>query len=108
MKRTFCLILLLLPIIQLTNAQVTENFNTRSGVALSQLKGYLQNHCWTFPDFDINRNGWNTGAEGNGAMISSNPAGFNQLAGIYTPVLDVPEHITVSFTYQFNQPVEQG
>ena len=37
-------------------AQTTENFNSRPDATLSQVKGFLQNHCWQFHDFDININ----------------------------------------------------
>src|SRR5918994_1383765 len=53
MKRIFCLLIVTGLVVTGTEAQVTENFNTRNGVALSQLKGHLKNHCWAFPDFDI-------------------------------------------------------
>ena len=81
MKRIiFLLIISGILAIQHGNAQVTENFNPRTGVAIAQQKGYLQNHCWTISD----------------------------RTGIYTPVLDVPAQMTVSFTYQSAQPMEKG
>jgi hypothetical protein len=105
MKRHFCLLVsTCLLAIQTASAQVTEDFNPRNGIALSQLKGYLQNHCWMIPDFEISK----SGAEGNGSLISGSAAAANQQAGIFTPMLDVPEHLTISFTWQFNQPFEQG
>ena len=51
-------------------AQTSENFNSRAEADLTQVKGYLQNHCWQFNDFDINRVGWVPGIEGDGAMVS--------------------------------------
>jgi hypothetical protein len=81
MKRNFfVLIILAILFAQYGNAQLTENFNPRSGVAIARQKGYLQNHCWTISD----------------------------RTGIYTPVLDVPAQMTVSFSYQFTQPIEKG
>jgi len=46
MKRIFCLLVTTGLLAAEANAQVTENFNTRNGVALTQLKGYLQTHCF--------------------------------------------------------------
>ena len=86
-------------------AQTTDNFNSRPGVSLSQVKVHLQGNCWSFPGFEINRNNWNPGIEGNGAMVSSTPS---QNTGIYSPVLDVPANVSVSFSYKFNQALEQG
>ena len=35
-----------------SSAQTWENFNSRPSVTLNQVKGHLQNHCWTFSDLD--------------------------------------------------------
>lgn len=106
MKRNFCILIILAVLaIQNTRAQVTENFNPRNGVALSQLKGYLQDHCWTISNLDINRSV--AGSEPNGMLVMTTPSASAR-TGIYTPVLDVPEQMTVSFSYQFNQAIEQG
>ena len=105
MKRSFCLaISTCLLVAQLVQAQVNEDFNPRNGIAITQLKGYLQNHCWMIPDFEISR----SGAEENGSLVSGSAAAANQQAGIFTPVLDVPEQMNVSFTWQFNHPFEEG
>ena len=104
MKRIFCILIVTGLLVTGTMAQVTENFNTRNGVALTQLKGYLQSHCWTIPDFDvtssnIDSHGWLMP----GAVISA-----TQHTGIYTPSLDVPGNINISFNWQFDQAFEKG
>ena len=105
MKRSFLFVTCICTlVIGTASGQVTENFNPRSGIALSQLKGYLQNHCWMIPDFDITRQG----SEENGSLVAAPTPGASQRSGIYTPVLDVKENINISFTWQFNQPVEKG
>jgi hypothetical protein len=86
-------------------AQVTENFHPRNGVAIAHLKGYLQNQCWTFSGFDIARNGFNNANETKGVLISGQ---LTPRTGLYTPVLDVPQQLTFSFSYQFNQAIENG
>ncbi|MBC7849783.1 MAG: cadherin-like domain-containing protein [Chitinophagaceae bacterium] len=84
------------------NAQTTENFNSRSGVQLSEVKPYLQNHCWTFVDFNSNTTGWNPAIGGDGAMVSETTAISNPHAGVYTPMLEVPGYINISFKYRFS------
>jgi stage V sporulation protein SpoVS len=107
MKRNFILLMVVgILVIQHSYAQVTENFNPRQGVAIAQLKGYLQNHCWTITDLDISRN--STGNEPNGVLLTGPLSATNVRSGIYTPVLDVPAQMTVSFTYQFSQSFEKG
>jgi hypothetical protein len=86
--------------------QITDNFNSRSGVRLSEVKGHLQGNCWFFSDFDINRNGWAPNMEGDGAMVSGTGASATERTGIYTPLLDLPASTPLSFMYKFNQPVQ--
>jgi len=83
-------------------AQTTENFNSRPGVTLSQVKSYLQNHCWTLTGFNVNADGWNPSIEGDGALVSEAGAFSDAHAGIYTPVLAVDGNITISFKYRIN------
>jgi len=89
-------------------AQTTENLNSRTSVALSQVKGHLQDQCWFFPDFDINKGGWNPGIEGDGAMVSNPGANSEQPSGIYTPLLEVAGNITIAFQYKFSNELEHG
>ena len=86
--------------------QITDNFNSRSGIRLSEVKGYLQGNCWFFSDFDVNRNGWSPNMEGDGAMVSGTGASATERTGIYTPLLDLPASTPLSFTYKFNLPVQ--
>jgi hypothetical protein len=110
MKRNFSTILLSCALViafpSLHAAGITDNFNSRPGVSLSQVKGYLQGRCWFFADFDVNRNGWAPAIEGDGAMVSGTGSSPTERTGIYTPVLDMPVSMPVSFTYSFNQPVQ--
>ncbi|GGB07103.1 hypothetical protein GCM10011511_33230 [Puia dinghuensis] len=86
-------------------ASTTDNFNSRPGVRLTEVKGYLQGKCWFFADFDINRNGWTPNIEGDGAMVSGTGASATERTGIYTPLLDLTPGTTLSFSYKFNQAV---
>ena len=88
------------------SAGIADNFNSRPGVSISQIKGYLQGRCWFFADFDVNRNGWAPKIEGDGAMVSGTGASPTERTGIYTPVLDMPVSTPVSFSYTFNLPVQ--
>lgn len=85
-------------------AQTTENFNSREGVNLSQVKGYLQAHCWQFHDFDVN-NGWDPAIESDGAMVSGTGATATQNAGIISPLLSLNGSIQISFKYKFSANV---
>src|SRR5580658_10415545 len=110
MKRNFLAILLSCALViafpTLHAAGISDNFNSRPGVSLSQVKGYLQGHCWFFADFDVNRNGWAPKIEGDGAMVSGTGSCATERTGIYTPVLDMAGSTPVSFSYSFNQPVQ--
>jgi len=83
----------------------TDNFNSRPGVKLSEVKGYLQGSCWFFTDFDVNRSGWAPNMEGDGAMVSGTGSSSTERTGIYTPLLDLTSNVKISFIYSFNQPV---
>jgi hypothetical protein len=104
MKRIFCLQIVACLLVTGINAQVTENFNSRNGVALNQVKGYLQSHCWNLPDLNIT--GFNT--ENDGWLVPGTSISPNQHTGIYTPVLDVADNLTISFNYKFDQAFEKG
>jgi len=84
---------------------ITENFNSRPGVRLAEVKGYLQGKCWFFADFDVNRGGWTPNIEGDGAMVSGTGASGTERTGIYTPLLDLTDGTPLSFSYSFNLPV---
>jgi len=86
-------------------AQTSDNFNARPEATISQVKNYLQDHCWQFTDFDINRNGWNPGIEGDGAMVSGPGADPNESTGIYSQQLSLWGHVNISFSYQFSSNV---
>src|ERR1700743_632382 len=73
------------------NAGTTaDNFNSRNGVKLSEVKGFLQGNCWFFSDFDVNRSGWTPNMEGDGAMVSGTGSSSTERTGIFTPLLDLP------------------
>jgi len=86
-------------------AETADNFNSRSGLRLTEVKGFLQGNCWFFSDFDVNRNGWSPNMEGDGAMVSGSGASATEKTGIYTPLLDIQGSTALSFIYKFNQPV---
>jgi len=87
-----------------TFAQTSENFNSRPGTDLTQVKAFLQTHCWQFHDFDIN-SGWDPAIEGDGAMVSKSTATSTQNTGIYSPLLSSSGSITISFKYKFSATV---
>lgn len=87
-------------------ASTADNFNSRPGVRLLEVKGYLQGKCWFFSDFDINRNGWTPHIEGDGAMVSGTGASATERTGIYTPLLDITAGTGLSFSYSFDQAVK--
>jgi hypothetical protein len=89
-----------------TATSTIDNFNSRPGVRLPEVKGYLQGKCWFFSDFDINRAGWIPNIEGDGAMVSGTGASATERTGIYTPLLDLSSGTVVSFSYSFNQSVK--
>lgn len=84
------------------SAQTTENFNSRSGVTIEQVKPHLQNNCWILSKFNTNSNGWNPSIEGDGGMVSEAGAISNPQSGIYTPLLEVPGYISISFKYKLD------
>ena len=89
-------------------AGVTENFNSRKGISINEIRMSLQNLCWTFHHFDVNNNGWNPRIEGDGAMVSDINALQYGNAGIYTPLLTVQSSIDVSFEYVFNEDFDSA
>ncbi|MHA4810342.1 Ig-like domain-containing protein [Flavitalea flava] len=86
-------------------AGTSDNFNSRNGVRLTEIKGFLQGNCWFFSDFDVNRNGWAPNMEGDGAMVSGTGSSPTEMTGIYTPLLDIKDGSSISFKYKFNLPV---
>src|ERR1700761_3784036 len=90
------------PLLAETSQNITDNFNSRPGSRLTEVKGLLQGQCWFFTDFDINRGGWTPNIEGDGAMVSGTGASATERTGIYTPLLDLTSSTPVSFTYSFN------
>jgi hypothetical protein len=109
MKRNFFSLLVtsaLILGIQPAHAAISDNFNSRKGIKLTEVKGFLQGNCWFFSDFDVNRSGWSPNMEGDGAMVSGSGASASEMTGIFTPLLDLDGPVTVSFAYKFNLPVK--
>lgn len=80
-------------------AQVNADFNTNPSCPnVSEIKAYMQGKCWMFVNMDANYDGWNPGIEGDAAMVSNN---MHQIAGVYSPVLQVPGSMAVAFKYEF-------
>ncbi len=87
-------------------AQTGDNFNSRPGADLTQVKNYLQSHCWQFRDFDINKGGWDPAIEGDGAMVSGAASTSTQTTGILSPQMSFGGGtIEVSFKYKFSAMV---
>ncbi|MBN9379615.1 MAG: cadherin-like domain-containing protein [Chitinophagaceae bacterium] len=92
--------------VQPAYSATSDNFNSRKGIKLTEVKGFLQGNCWFFSDFDINRGGWVPNMEGDGAMVSGAGASATEMTGIYTPLLDINGPLSLSFIYKFNLPVK--
>jgi hypothetical protein len=108
MKRNFLLLVLIFILslfIQSIYAETADNFNSRSGIPLKAVKGYLQGNCWFFSDFDVNRNGWAPHMEGDGAMVSGSGSSATERTGIFTPLLDMSASTPLSFSYKFDLAV---
>lgn len=88
-------------------AQVNENFNSRPGVDLTQVKGHLQGQCWIFSQFNVNDGGVSA-IEGDGAMVSGTGATTAQTVGIYSQVVDVPGEVTITFKYKISDALTAG
>jgi hypothetical protein len=104
MKRIFALVAVTITT-QALFAKTIENFNSRAATGLGSLKGYLQDRCWQFPDFAINRAGWNPGIEGDGAMVSGPGSDPKENTGIYSQPLSIAGEFSISFKYAFNNAV---
>lgn len=102
--------MLLTPVLALAmpalHAEMADNFNSRPGISLTEVKGHLQGQCWFFSDFDVNRSGWSPNMEGDGAMVSGTGASATEMTGIFTPLLDINGATPLAFSYKFNLPVQ--
>jgi Bacterial Ig domain len=109
MKRNFLTLLfsalLLHSLFAETSSSITDNFNSRPGVKLTDVKGFLQGRCWFFSDFDVNRSGWVPNIEGDGAMVSGTGGSATERTGIYTPLLELGASTPLSFSYRFSAAV---
>lgn len=108
MKRNFTLVSAWMLFALGVSAQTSESFNSRPGVTIPQVKGHLQGQCWQFSECDVNYSGWVPAIEGDGAMVTTGSVTPTSSTGIYTPVLDVPGWINISFTYKFNHTFGNG
>lgn len=84
------------------NAQTSENFNSRPGIPLSQVRTQLQSHCWNFVSFDTAPSGQHSPIEGDGSMVSGTAPDKRLKMGIYTPLLDIPGDLSIRFNYFFD------
>lgn len=89
------------------SAQTYENFNSRDGVTLSQVKTYLVGQCWIFKSADVN-SGFTPGIEGDGAIVLGPATSPTQETGFYTPVLDMWGQLTVKFSYKLSGDVSNN
>ncbi len=107
MKRIIIVALLLFAAGKFSFAQVTENFNTRpSAETTGQIKSYLQDRCWVLQGLDINHLGGALDIEGDGSLVL--PLGSSEQTGLYTPLLQVPGNMYLSFSYAFSGNVTAG
>jgi hypothetical protein len=87
------------------NAETHENFNSRHNTSLGRIKAHLQDQCWLFRDFEINRAGWKPRIDGDGAMVSGIANDATKLTAISTPLVKVDGNVNVAFDYAFNAPL---
>ena len=90
------------------NAGTNENFNSRNSASLHRVKAYLQDQCWLFRDFSINRAGWAPAIEGDGAMVSGFGSDASTLTAIFTPLVNIHGKTNLSFDYKFSAPLTAG
>jgi hypothetical protein len=90
------------------NAGTQENFDSRNLASLHRIKAYLQDQCWLFRDFEINRAGWTPGIDGDGAMVSGTAADASKFTAIFTPLVNINGKIKLSFDYKFSTPLKAG
>lgn len=89
------------------SAQTYENFNSRDGVALNQVKTYLVGQCWIFKNADVN-SGFTPGIEGDGAIVLGPATSPTQETGFYTPVLHMWGEMKVTFSYKLNGSLDNS
>lgn len=82
-------------------AQLTENFNSRPGIATADVRGYLQSRCWTLINFEPGSA--ESAIEGDGTLASRPAADSRRPSGIYSPVLDIRSDGAVSFAYRLSK-----
>lgn len=108
MKQIFTLMVSAWVLLSLgAQAQVSDAFNSRTSITTSQVKGHLEGNCWMFNAFDVNQ-GWTPAIEGDGAMVSGNTATTTQKSGIYSPMVDIPGEVTISFKYKLSAALVSG
>lgn len=90
------------------SAQVTEKFNSSTGLPIEQIKSHLQSRCWILSGFDVNANGWSPLIEGDGALVSGGTIDPNQRSGIYTPMLNIQGSTAIGFRYKFSGSLASG
>src|SRR5687768_7039404 len=90
------------------NAGTQENFNSRNSASLHRVKAYLQDQCWLFRDFEINRAGWTPGIDGDGAMVSGTAADDSKFTALFTPLVNINGKMKLSFDYKFNTTLTKG
>jgi len=90
------------------NAETQENFNSRTTASLTRVKAYLQDQCWLFRDFEINRGGWNPHIDGDGAMVSGLASDASRLTALFTPLVKINGTFNLSFDYKFNTALAAG
>ncbi|QEC41948.1 Ig-like domain-containing protein [Pseudobacter ginsenosidimutans] len=85
------------------SAQTYENFNSRNGYPLNQVKTYLVGQCWIFKSADVN-SGFTPGIEGDGGIVMGPATSPTQETGFFTPALDMWGNLNVKFSYKVSGP----
>ncbi len=91
-----------------SQAETPENFNSRTNTSVNGIKALLQDQCWIFRDFDVNRGGWNPRIDGDGAMVSGIASDASATTAIFTPLVKTGKKLQVAFDYKFNTALTQG
>ncbi|HSB93192.1 MAG TPA: Ig-like domain-containing protein [Flavitalea sp.] len=89
------------------SAQFTEHFNSRPGIARTDVRNFLQASCWNFSSF-VCSNKPSELIEGDGSLLSVPPVNAAIPSGIYSPLLDMQSNVSVSFKYRFLTPQPPG
>ena len=107
MKQNFTLLALLCAFTMSVSAQTYENFNSRTGVTLPEVKNHLIGQCWIFKNVEIN-SGTAPTIEPDGTTVFAAATSPTQSTGFYTPVLEMWGYLKITFNYKLTGPSTDG